>query len=218
MKLAKFPKNKMGEERSFLRVLAKLSTASKVQDFLNCMPFNFEKNGETCKSPAQSIATGSVHCMEGAMLAAAAFWYHGGRPLVLDLRSTKNDQDHVVALFQKNGLWGAVSKTNHSVLRYRDPIYKTMRELAISYFHEYFLDSGEKTMRDYSNPFDLSRFGVRWLVGADNLFEIPAALDDSPHVLLFPKYTVRALRLAEDIEIQAGKIVEYDAHNRRLFR
>jgi hypothetical protein len=96
--------------------------------------------------------------MEGALLAAAILEFHGQKPLLMDLRSASEDLDHVVALFRQFGCWGAISKTNHAVLRYREPIYKTVRELAMSYFHEYFLDNGKKTLRAYSIPVDVRFF------------------------------------------------------------
>ena len=104
------------------------------------------------------LRAGKAHCMEGALLAAAILEFHGHKPLLLDLRSTSEDLDHVVALFKQNGYWGAISKTNHVVLRYREPIYGSVRELAMSYFHEYFLDNGKKTLREYSVPVDLGKF------------------------------------------------------------
>ena len=111
-------------------------------------------------SPRFVIKTQKAHCMEGAMLAAAALEFHGARPQVLDLRSAAHDFDHVVAVFKRYGHFGAISKTNHAVLRYREPVYKTIRELALSYFHEYFDDKGGKTLRDYSEAFDLRYFDV----------------------------------------------------------
>ncbi len=107
-----------------------------------------------------------AYCFEGAVLAAAALAYHGRPPLLLDLQTTNDDQDHVLALFKEDGLWGAISKTNNPVLRWRDPVYRSVRELAMSYFHEYFLyKSGEKTLRAYSKAFDLSRFDPKeWVV------------------------------------------------------
>jgi hypothetical protein len=92
------------------------------------------------------IKNSKADCIEGAIFAAAVLEFHGQKPLVVDLRSIKKpyDYDHVVAVFQKGGFWGAISKTNHSVLRYREPIYRDIRELVMSYFHEYFLDSGVK--------------------------------------------------------------------------
>ncbi len=189
------------------RLFKKLKSPALIQDFLNSIPYNFEKSGETCKSPRTVLSTKSAHCLEGAYLAAAVLWYHGHKPLLLDLRSTKNDLDHVVAIYKKDGYWGAISKTNHAVLRYREPIYKTIRELALSYFHEYFLDDGTKTMRDYSIPFNIQKFGKSWITSEDDLWEIGAALDDSPHTKILPS-TLKKLRKADKIEIVAGRLVE----------
>src|SRR3989338_8757705 len=120
-----------------LRILKKLSTPAKIQDFLDAMPFNTVDDNETCMSPRLVLRQHTAQCMEGAMFAAAALRVHGFPPLVLDLSAAKEDADHVVAIFQINGCWGAISKTNHAVLRYREPVYKTMRELVMSFFHEY---------------------------------------------------------------------------------
>src|SRR3990167_5328027 len=126
-----------------IALMRKLNTPAKVQDFLDSLRFNFEKQGkktvETCKSPLMVLRTNSAHCLEGALLGAYILSLHGHPPLVMNLSANKPDFDHVVAPFKINGLWGALSKTNHAPLRYREPIYKSIRELAMSYFHEYFL-------------------------------------------------------------------------------
>ena len=101
--------------------------------------------------------------MEGALVAALALWMHGKPPLVLDLRTTPDDVDHLVTLYRRGGYWGGITKTTHAVLRYREPIYRDVRELAASYFHEYFLDSGKKTLRQYSEPFDLRKWKGDWM-------------------------------------------------------
>jgi len=191
-----------------LAILKKLNSPSKVQDFLNDLKINFEKDGETCRSPLMTLRTKKAHCMEGALLAAAIFWQHGRPPLLLDLKTTNDDNDHVVALFKEGGRWGAVSKTNHAVLRYRDPIYKNIRELAMSYFSEYFLDSGVKTLRSYSAPFDLSRYGDEWLTTKENLWNLTDALDTSKHFPILKGNSAR-LRRADPIEIKAGKLTDY---------
>ena len=192
------------------KLFKKRNTPAKIQDYLNSISYNFEQQGETCMSPRRVIMAQCAHCLEGAYFAAAALWYHGEKPFLLDLRSTKHDLDHVVALFQRDGYWGAISKTNHAVLRYREPIYKTIHELALSYFHEYFLDDGTKTMRDYSKPFDLRRFGETWITEQEELWDIGAALDDSPHSPILPTtLTAKHLRKADAVEIAAGKLVEY---------
>ena len=151
------------------------------------------------------------------MLAAAAFWYHGGRSLLLDLRTSRKypeEFDHVVAPFEYKDHWGAVSKTNHGVLRYREPVYRDIRELAMSYFHEYFLDGGQKTLRKYSEPFDLSKFDPSWLTSGKDLDEIAEALDASPHHDILPPGMEKKLRLAHPIEREAGKVVEWKRNSK----
>ncbi len=196
--------------REEIKILRILSTPIKIQDFLNKVPINFSKNGDTLYSPGRMLRERKAHCMEGALFAAATLWFHGKKPLLMDLRTTQEDSDHVVALFREGKRWGAISKTNHIVLRFREPVYASPRELAMSYFHEYFLDTGIKTMRSFSRPFDLSR-GVRkdWMTTEDDLWEIAIALDDSPHENVLVKGQVRRLRKADSIEIQAGKIEEW---------
>jgi hypothetical protein len=149
--------------------------------------------------------------MEGAMFAAAALRLAGYPPLVMDLKSVPHDDDHVVALFQKNGHWGAISKTNHGVLRYREPIYRSIRELAMSYFHEYFLDNGKKTLRSYSGPVDLSRFDRKeWMTTEEDLWEIPEYVDDVRHFPMLTPLQTRHLRLADAIERKMGAIREWE--------
>lgn len=194
-----------------LAAFKKLTTPAKVQDFLDGIPMNFEVAGETCRSPLFVLRHNEAHCMEGALLAAAIFWARGQRPFLLDLKVArgKGDYDHVVTLFKQEGRWGAVSKTNHAVLRYREPVYKSVRELAMSYFHEYFLDTGEKTLRSYSAPFSLSRFGTEWLTAEEDQWEIAAALDDVKHYEVAPAKTVKRFRRADAVEIATGKITEW---------
>jgi hypothetical protein len=197
------------------RVFTKLNTPAKIQDFLDGFHINFEKKGETCRSPLEVLRHKEAHCMEGAMLAAAVLWYNGHAPLLLDLKVAKKphyDDDHAVALFRKKipgfGFrWGAISKTNHAVLRYRDPVYANVRELAMSYFNEYFLDNGVKTLRSYSKPIDMRHFGMEWLTSRKDLFNIPNSFDKMPHTNILPKSAVKNLRRADPLEIKAGKLV-----------
>ncbi len=147
----------MKKQNDFCGQLRKLRTPAQIQDFLNRLPFNFEKHGQTHNSVAVALKKKKAHCFEGALIAATALQMQGWRPLLLDLKTVQPDFDHVVALFKEGKYWGAISKTNHNVLRYRDPIYLSVRELAMSYFNEYFLANGKKTLRKYSKPFDLSR-------------------------------------------------------------
>lgn len=201
--------NKLNLTKQEIQILSKLNTPQKIQDFLNKMPANFEKEGETYMSPRRSLALGKSHCLEGALIAALALWLAGEKPLLMDLKTCDGD-DHVVALFKKDGRWGAISKTNHAVLRYREPVYRDLRELAMSYFHEYFDNkTGKKILRSYSKPFDLSKLKKDWVTVEQEMFWLSEAIDNSPHIELLTKKAIRGLRPAEAVEIEAGKILEW---------
>lgn len=207
-----------------IKIFKKLNSPKKIQDFLDTLKINFEEKGETVYSPRMVLKYWSCHCMEGAMFAAAALEYHGHKPFVMDLRSIDGDYDHVVAVFKQFGCYGAISKTNHAVLRYREPIYRTLRELALSYFHEYFDDNGKKTLREYSELFDLRYYDklvtsnadksarysqANWRVSDKNLSEIPKKLDEVKHYNILNYKQIKNLRRADKIEIKAGKLVEF---------
>jgi len=187
-----------------LATLKRLNTPAKIQDFLDRLPINYEKGGDTCYSPRMVFSQKRAHCIEGALLAAVALWIAGKEPLLLDFKTKPEDEDHVVALFKENGYWGAISKTNHAVLRWRDPIYKSVRELALSYFHEYFMvGTGKKTLVSYSRPFSLKRFSKKWMTSEKPLWYIAEALDKSPHTRFVPKKNARLIRRASPIERKA---------------
>lgn len=193
---------------NYLSRLQTLSTPAKIQDFLDTLPFNHETQGETCMSPVRVLEAKKAHCFEGALLAAAALWLQGEKPLLMHLLTGPGDDHHALALFKRNGYWGAISKTNHAVLRYRDPIYKTPRELALSYFHEYFLHNGRKTLRAYSKPFSLARFGKSWITSEDDVWELALALRDSPHTPLIPPKNRSFIRNASPLERRVGRLVD----------
>lgn len=186
-----------------LAALRTLRTAARIQDFLDRLPINHEKHGETCHSPLNVLTHKKAHCLEGALLAAAAFSLAGEKPLLMNLKTGRGDQDHAVALFRRGRYWGAVSKTNHAVLGYRDPVYRTTRELALSYFHEYYLaTTGRKTLAAYSTPFNLNRFGKEWMTSTDDLWPIAYALRDAPHLPIAPHQALRTARRATRFERQ----------------
>lgn len=208
--MKKFPHKLLTQKEKNLFV--KLATPSKLQDFLNKLPQNFEQSGETCMSPRQVISENTAHCIEGALFAASVLWYHGARPLVMHLLTKDPDYDHVVALFKEQGYWGAISKTNHAVLRYRDAVYKTPRELAMSYFNEYFLNkTGEKTMISYTMPIDLEKFfGNDWLTSEKNLWNVNDKLFRYLHKPIAPKTAMKKLRPADKIEIKMMCVPEQE--------
>ena len=139
-------------------ILRKLNTPKNIQDFLNKIPINFDYKKDTCMSPRRVLRKDKCHCIEGALLAALALRLQGKPPLIVDLTATDYDDDHVITVFQKNKKWGAITKTNHGVLRYREPIYNNIHELVMSFFHEYFDNRGRKTLRSYSDPINLKKF------------------------------------------------------------
>ncbi len=159
--------------------------------------------------------------MEGAVFAAAVLAYHNQQPLLMDIQSTEVDFDHVVALFKQNGRWGAISKTNHPVLRYRDPVYASVRELAMSYFHEYFLGPqfkgrrGQKTMRAYSKPFDLTRYKPEQWVVAKAIDWLAEPLDKSPHSPAASRLAMKHLRPSTKIEIMSAETTEWSSNGKR---
>jgi hypothetical protein len=190
-------------------VLKKLNTPHKIQDYLDTLSINFDPTGDLL-STKRVIEQQTTQCIEGALFAAASLAYHGEVPLLLDVQTIAEDEDHVVALFKQHGLWGAISKTNHGILRWRDPIYKTVREVAMSYFHEYYMHDGRKSMRAYSKPFDLRRYEPSfWVMSGESLEDIAYDLDVSPHFPAFPKFAKRTLRPVSKIEIQLLDHVEW---------
>jgi hypothetical protein len=198
-------------------VLRKLSSPQLVQSYLDTIRINFEPEGETNRSPRRVLRDRTAHCFEGALLAAAAFAYHGRRPLLLDFEALPSDESHVVALFRRNGYWGAVSKTNHAVLRYRDPVYRTLRELAMSYFHEFLEWSGTKSLRTYSREFDLSCYPLeKWVTAEDDLDWLVDDLAGCRHFQILPPKFSRHLRPAAPVELRAMKTVEWSKSGRRL--
>lgn len=209
MRMRRFPEPALKKFSKEFAIFKKLNSPRKIQDFLDGLRINFERKHSTLRSPLMALQRGEAQCVEGAMLAAAILWYHGKEPLLLDLVTTKDDHGHVVALFKEGNRWGAISKTNHAVLRYRDPIYKDVREIAMSYFNEYFLDSGVKTLRGYSKPFSMLRFNDDWLTTRRNLWEVTDALDEVSHINILGKGDAKHLSPAHELEIKAGKLVQW---------
>jgi len=196
------------EEGKFFR---SLKTPSKVQDFLDSLKINFEEGGDTCMSPRMVLKKKKCHCMEGAILAALALRVNGYAPLLVDLEVTKHrDFDHVLAVFKKDNKWGAITKTNHAALRYREPVYSSIRELVMSFFHEYADSDGRKNLRKYSLPVNLSRFDKHgWMTTEEEVWYIPDYLTTVKHFPILTRKQIQGLRKADAVEIKAGEIVEW---------
>jgi hypothetical protein len=207
-----------GLSKAELRVLAPLDTPAKVQDFINTLRRNFEQDGETCMSPRSVLRTRQAHCVEGALLAALALRLHGRRALVVEMVATEDDDSHMLAVFKERGYWGTITQTNHAVLRYREPVYRNLRELVMSFFHEYFLnENGKKTLRNYTRPIDLAMFDKRgWVTAEEDIWYVPEYIEEVHHYDLLEPWQIRSLRPAEAVEIQAGSIlVEAEPRRRK---
>ncbi|MEK7530567.1 MAG: hypothetical protein AAB573_01770 [Patescibacteria group bacterium] len=191
-------------------ILKKLSSPIKIQDFLDTIPMNFECDGDTHYSPRMALKKNTAHCIEGALIAAAALWYHGEQPLIMDMRGRRPDYDHILTLYKVNGYWGAISKTNHATIRFRDPVYKNIRELVLSYFHEWFMNTnGEKTFESYSDPLNLKQLGTEWVTDESHLWWIDTKLDALAHHPLVPKGNKKYIRKADPMELKAGRLTEW---------
>lgn len=183
--------NPFGFTRKEHEVLRQLASPEKIQRFLD------EKivydPSVSCRSPRRVLRDRRGHCVEGALLAATALRLLGHPPLMLDLQAQRDD-DHVLALFRRDGLWGAIGKSNYSGLRYREPVYKTLRELAMSYFEHYFNRRGERTLRGYSRPINLSQFDpTGWMTSEEDPWQIPNYLTTISHTPLIPRKAVAKL-------------------------
>jgi hypothetical protein len=166
---------------SELRTLRALKTPAGVQRFLDDLPYNLSY---TACSPKKVLRDRTASCLEGGIFAAAALRILGFAPLIFDLEA-EQDTDHVVAIFKVRGHWGAVAKSNFTGCRYREPVYRTLRELAMSYFNIYFNLRGERTLRRYSRPVNLARFDDRnWMTTAKPIWFIAEYLCEIPHISL----------------------------------
>jgi hypothetical protein len=199
----------LGLSRGELAVLQRLRTPEKAQEFVYELKQNFEPNGDTCNSIRVVLRTRRAHCIEGAMVAACALWLNGEPPLLLDMQAV-HDFDHVIALFRRRGRWGAISKTNGIGLRWRDPIYANLRELSMSYFHEYYNDRDRKSLRTYSRPFDLRRLDPKiWATSEDGAWDLIDALEATRHYDLVSGAQARALTRRDPFERRVGALLQY---------
>jgi len=199
----------LGLTRAEFAVLRRLSTPEKIQKYLLEMQQNFELDGDSCATVRMVLRDKRAHCIEGALVAAAALWVHGEPPLLLDLRATK-DSDHVVALFRRKGHWGCISKTNGPDLRWRDPVYRTLRELALSYLHEYSNRRDHKSLREYSVPYDLRRAKLEdWVTGTEGAWNVAEQLDEIRHYDLVTKAQARMLVRRDAFEREIAMHTQY---------
>jgi len=184
-----------------LRTLRALNTPARIQRFLDALPYQY---ANTAWSPQRVLRERKGHCMEGALLAAAALRINGHPPLLMDLEAVYDD-DHVLAIYRERGLWGSIAKSNFAGLRFRAPIYRTLRELALSYFEHYYNLRGERTLRSYSRPVNLARLDSRnWMTSEEDVWCVPECLIAARHYPLFTDKVARALPRLDRRSFEAG--------------
>jgi hypothetical protein len=191
------------------RALLALRTPVGVQRALDAMPYHL---AGTVWSPRRVLQARTAHCLEGAIFAATALRAHGFPPLLLDLEAIQ-DTDHVVAVFRVDGRWGAIAKSNFAGLRYREPVYRDLRELVMSYFDGYMNLRGERTLRAYSPPVNLARFDRSrpgWMTASDDLWWVAEHLAAIPHRALLTPGMIRRLSTV-DRRSRIAALVGYQA-------
>jgi len=186
---------------SELRQLHRLKDPHGIQRLLDDMPYHL---ANTAWSPRRVLRENTSHCFEGALFAAAALRANGYPPLILDLEAD-HDTDHVIAIYRVRGHWGAVAKSNYTGCRYREPVYRSLRELALSYFDVYFNLRGERTLRTFSRPVNMARFDPRsWMTSGEHLWYVAEYLCTIRHHRLFTTAMIKRLHRLDDRSFRAG--------------
>ncbi len=193
----------MGWNDDEIRFLMTLNNPDRIQAFLDSIDYNPDYE---CRSPRWVIRKRSAHCFEGALFAAAALQFIGYKPQIVDMKAF-NDDDHVIAIFREEGYWGAVAKSNFTSLRFREPVYRSLRELIMSYFDFFFNINGEKSLRSYSLPFDLTTFNDRnWTTTDQDLEYIGDKIESLHHFPVVSEKMIRKLSIASTSMLEAGML------------
>jgi hypothetical protein len=209
LKTGELPKNgarpnrvaSFGLSPASLRALRALKTPLLIQKFIDSLEYQY---ADTAWSPERAMRERKGHCLEGALVAAAALRVNGHPPLIMDLEAVRDD-DHVVALYRERGLWGGIAKSNFAGLRFRAPVYRTLRELALSYFDHYYNLRGQRTLRSYSQAVNLSRLdSLHWMTSEEDVWCVPELLIAAKHYPLFPHRVARTLPRLDRRSYEAG--------------
>ncbi len=184
------------------KIIEGLNTPGAIQAFLDGIAYSDEP---IYRCPLRVLRERKGHCFDGALFAAAMLRRLGHPPLILDMIPNERDDDHLLALFKRNGRWGAVAKSNFAGLRYREPVYRTLRELIMSFFEQYFNVAREKTLRGYTVPLNLKAFDKRnWMTSDEPLDAIAQRLDEIRRVTLLTDEMIEALLPVDERSCQAG--------------
>jgi len=188
--------------RSEQRIMARLTSPAKIQEFLDQTSYSTE---DIYRCPLRVLRECRAHCFDGAVFAAAALRRLGFAPLVLELVPNERDDDHLIALYKRDGLWGSVAKSNFVGLRFREPVFRSLREVVLSYFEQFYNVAGEKTLRAYTLPLNLTAFdALGWTVKDEPLDQIAESLDKKRRISVITDEAVRQLSLADERSRKAG--------------
>lgn len=186
---------------SELRKLRALKTPHGIQRALDAMPYHLQ---DTAWSPRRVLAENTSHCYEGALFAAAALRVNGYPPLIIDFEA-EHDTDHVLAVYKVDGCWGTVAKSNYTGCRYREPVYRSLRELALSYFDVYFNLRGERTLRSFSRPVQMKRFDhLNWMTTEKPVWFVAEYLLTISHTPLISEAQAKRLHRLDGRSYRAG--------------
>ncbi len=188
--------------KSERQLMVKLTTPRKIQDFLDELPYSLETR---YRCPLSVLRDRVAHCYDGALFGAAALRCIGYPPVILNMIAILHDDDHLLALYKREGRWGAVAKSNFVGLRFREPIYITLHELVMSYFEEFFNVEGKKTLRAYTVPLNLTAFDrSHWMTSDETLERVGARLDEIRQVRLVSRRMIANLSLVDERLYRAG--------------
>jgi hypothetical protein len=198
----------IGLTKEEITIFRKLNAPEKIQDYITAIPINFEPGGDTCRSARYAIRANCCHCIEAAFIASSSLLLHGQPALLMDFQAS-GDDDHIVTLFRRGKHWGAISKSNSIWLRWRDPVYASPRELAMSYFHEY-VKAGKKTLRRISKPFNIGKYDPDyWITNPGNCWAMALEIDAAPHIPLISQSQARRLKSRDALEMRGAKVQEF---------
>jgi hypothetical protein len=205
-----FDQNLTGAERE---VMAQLNSPGKIHAFLDQLSYSPE---ETYRCPLRVLRDRTAHCFDGALFAAAALWRLGHPPLIMELLPNDQDDDHLLALYKRSGHWGALAQSNFVGLRFREPVYRTLRELVLSYFEQFYNVEREKTLRAYTRPLNLQAFDdMGWMVDDRLLEKISERLDQTRRYSLITESMAAELSPVDERSYQAGLL---GANEKGLYR
>ena len=186
------------------KIVSGLTSPAVIQAFLDSIPYSPD---DFYRCPLRVLQDRTAHCFDGAMFAAMALRRIGYPPLILDMLSNGRDDEHLLALFKKGRCWGAVAKSNFVGLRFREPVYRTIRELVMSYFEQYYNLEREKTLRGYTGPLNLKRFDrLNWMTADETMELIAQRTEEIRRVMLIDAEMEKCLSLADARSYQAGLI------------